>query len=234
MIGKFFVLLLALVAHSPAVMAYDPDHVIQLKQTGSCAGCDLRGIVYWPDFKPKMPPTISDINHSGIISDLQNANLQSANLSYADLTGLNLDSANLTNAVLINARLANVSLIAATLTAATLQGTILTNANLSAAILDNADLTRTNLVGANMTGASFAGAVFSHTDFRYADLSRAIKFDSLSLDSRQRKEYRKVNNSVLKPDDGCKTRMPSGLRTSYDCDHAIWNDESFQTLGRTQ
>jgi len=240
MIIRILSLLFAVILCVSTAIAYDPAHVKQLKKTGHCEGCDLRGLLYVADFVAKSPPSVSDKNNSRLISDLIDANLKGANLSDSDLSGLSLEGANLGGAIFINARLANTNLKSVNLNGANLTGAVLINADLSGAILDKANLSRTNLVGATLTGASLNQAVLDHTDFRYADLSDAKNFSTATLDARGAGEwvYDKAGNGqnyvAEPPSDGCKTLMPSGIRVSYDCDHATWNDAAFQTLGRTQ
>ena len=84
----------ALVAASGVVFATTPDDVAKLRETGSCAGCDLFGE-----------------NISGI--QAPNADLTNANLSEASFYGGNLSGANFTGATLDGANLRMVNLTGA-------------------------------------------------------------------------------------------------------------------------
>ena len=91
---------------SPA-RAANPDHLNQLRQTGTCIGCDLQG-----------------------------ANLQKADLRGANLSRANLSRANLREANLMAANLRGADLQRANLTDATVLVVDMTDANLKDATLD--------------------------------------------------------------------------------------------------
>lgn len=101
-----------------AAHAENPTHVVSLKQTMACIGCNLSG---------------AHLRVARIAgADLARADLSAADLISADLGRTNLTGANLTNANLIRA-----SLVGATLTGAQLQG-----ANLTRTHIEDTDLTR--------------------------------------------------------------------------------------------
>jgi uncharacterized protein YjbI with pentapeptide repeats len=214
MINKLSWLLCAVLFLSLAANAYDIKHVQQLQKTGHCEGCDLTGIRYVPGFKPKSPPTISDLSHANIVTDLATANLQGADLSGAELSGLSLENAVLTGAKLVNARLVNTNLKKANLQAVNLKGAILTDADLS-----NANLIDTLLIGTDFSGANLSGARFGVTDpslwdlprypkpanYSYANLSGVKNFPTAGWEYSDSGSYY------------CNTRMPSGIRVRYDC-----------------
>jgi len=89
LIGCLTAMLLAVLVSAAA--AANPDQLQQLRETKSCAGCDL-----------------TDAQLSG--AQLQGADLSGANLSNANLYGANLSGANLAGAVLngVDLKLANL------------------------------------------------------------------------------------------------------------------------------
>lgn len=86
------------VSMASAAVAANPDHVQQVKQTGSCPNCEL--------------------SHA----DLQNLELEKADLSRANLSHVNLSDANLRKANLKGANLTATNLTATNLRGAQLQG----------------------------------------------------------------------------------------------------------------
>jgi uncharacterized protein YjbI with pentapeptide repeats len=121
----------------PQVVAFNPEHLEQLRRTGSCLECDLSSA--------DLPDALLSN------TDLRGANLTGANLIRADLRGANLSSANLSGASLINANLAGANLTNSNLTV-----TALIKANLTAANLAGAGLSLAKLLDANLTGAGLA------------------------------------------------------------------------------
>ncbi|ERT07523.1 pentapeptide repeats family protein [Lyngbya aestuarii BL J] len=116
---------------SNSAQAQNPAHIQQLVETGTCQGCDLRGV---------------DLSKRHLIGvDLRNADLSGANLAYTNLEGADLKGANLTEA-----NLQGAFLNSAELNNANLFGANLTNANLIQAQLDG-----TNLIKADLNGSSF-------------------------------------------------------------------------------
>lgn len=85
------------VSMASAAVAANPDHVQQVKQTGSCPNCEL--------------------SHA----DLQNLELEKADLSRANLSHVNLSDANLRKANLKGANLTATNLTATNLRGAQLQ-----------------------------------------------------------------------------------------------------------------
>ena len=104
-IGTGRLLAIALVAGAAAVtlLAANPDHLQQLKETGSCAKCNLVD----GELGGLVAPEKADL--SGAIlsgASLYGSTLRHANLTGAILTGTNLRAADLTgavNAVLVDA-----------------------------------------------------------------------------------------------------------------------------------
>lgn len=86
------------VSMASAAAAANPDHVQQVKQTGSCPNCEL--------------------SHA----DLQNLELENADLSHANLSHVHLSGANLRKANLKGANLTATNLTATNLRGAQLQG----------------------------------------------------------------------------------------------------------------
>lgn len=220
MIDRIKLMVVALLVGANTASAYNVEHVQRLQKTGHCEGCDLTGLRYVPDFKPKSPPSISDISHANITSDLAKANLKKADLSGAELSGLNLEDAILTGATLVKARLVDSNLKNANLQGANLAGAMLTNADLSNANLIDALLSGTIFVGANLSKARF-GTVNESTweDFSWGFKTR----DSLTIFS-----FADLSGARYFPDDHwvepssryswhCNTRMPSGIRVRYEC-----------------
>jgi uncharacterized protein YjbI with pentapeptide repeats len=83
-----------LVLLAPA-RAENPDHVKQFRDTGKCAGCDLRDA--------KLDATVAEFGDLRN-ADLRNASLYRANLRAADLTGALFTGANLSGADLRNSK----------------------------------------------------------------------------------------------------------------------------------
>lgn len=106
------------VATGTAANAENPTHVVSLKQTMTCAGCDLAGA------------------HLRV-ARIAGANLAGADLSKADLISADLGRTDLTGANLSNADLIRASLVGATLTGTRLEGAILTRTH-----IEDTDLTR--------------------------------------------------------------------------------------------
>ncbi|MBE9128350.1 MULTISPECIES: serine/threonine-protein kinase [unclassified Coleofasciculus] len=97
------------------------NSVEQLRLTGECSKCDLRG------------------------ADLRGLNLRTVDLSHANLTGADLRGTDLRSSSLENADLTHANLIATDL-----RGAYLKNANLSAAKLSGANLESADLRGATI------------------------------------------------------------------------------------
>tara|TARA_B110000008_G_scaffold50797_1_gene49734 strand:- start:75 stop:1739 length:1665 start_codon:yes stop_codon:yes gene_type:complete len=128
------------------------DKIVFLKNSGSCAFCDL---------------TKGNLNGE----DLKNVDLRYAVLIEADLSNSILSGANLRNANLSGANLSGVDLSNQDLT-----GTILTNSNLSRTnldgiILNNKDLTGVNLSGVDLRNKRLIGVNLSKVDLRHKDLT---------------------------------------------------------------
>ena len=86
-----------------SALAFDPDDLQKLKDTGSCMSCDLGG------------------------ADLRDANLEGANLYGANLEGANLEGADLWAAFLEGAIMIGANLRGANLRGAIMNGAILCN-----------------------------------------------------------------------------------------------------------
>jgi uncharacterized protein YjbI with pentapeptide repeats len=105
------------VASVAAAHAENPTHVVSLKQTMTCTGCDLSGA------------------HLRV-ARIAGAKLAGADLSEADLISADLGQTDLTGADLTDANLIRASLVGATLTGARLNG-----ANLTRTHIEDTDLT---------------------------------------------------------------------------------------------
>jgi len=116
MIRIFLALVFAATA-SAAAHAENPTHLVSLKQTMTCAGCDLSGA------------------HLRV-ARIAGADLAGADLSEADLISADLGRTDLTGANLANANLIRASLVGATLTGARFEGAILTRTH-----IEDTDLT---------------------------------------------------------------------------------------------
>jgi uncharacterized protein YjbI with pentapeptide repeats len=115
---RIFLALAFAVAPFAAASAENPTHVVSLKQTKACAGCDLSGA------------------HLRV-ARIAGADLAGANLSDADLISADLGRTDLTGANLANANLIRASLVGANLTGARLEG-----ANLTRTHIEDTDLSR--------------------------------------------------------------------------------------------
>ena len=113
---RIFLALIFAVTASTAANAENPTHLVSLKQTMACAGCDLSGA------------------HLRV-ARIAGANLAGATLSEADLISADLGRTDLTGANLTNANLIRASLVGATLTGARLAG-----ANLIRTHIEDTDL----------------------------------------------------------------------------------------------
>ena len=116
---RLIALCLALVP-LPAAFAYSETDLATLKETGSCAGCDLSG------------------------ADLYEADLFRADLSLSDLSGADLTAADLTLANLRGVDLRRAILEEANLSGATLANALLDQNALAGAVFDS-ERTRTTL-----------------------------------------------------------------------------------------
>lgn len=112
-------LLAAIFAFTPvaAAQAEDPAHMVSLKQTNACAGCNLSG------------------------AHLRVARIPGADLAGADLSRADLISADLGRTDLTDANLTNANLIRASLVGANLTGTQMAGANLTRTHIEDTDLT---------------------------------------------------------------------------------------------
>lgn len=108
---RIFLALVFAVAPFAAANAENPAHLISLRQTMACAGCDLSG---------------ANLR----VARIAGANLAGADLSGADLISADLGRADLTGANLANANLIRASLVGATLTGARFDGAILTRTHI--------------------------------------------------------------------------------------------------------
>jgi len=124
---RIFLAFVFAVAPFAAANAETPAHVVSLKQTMACAGCNLSGAHL-------RVARIAGANLTG--ADLSAADLISADLSAADLISADLGRTDLTGAKLTNANLIRASLVGATLTGARFEGAILTRAH-----IEDTDLT---------------------------------------------------------------------------------------------
>lgn len=118
---RIFLALVFVLAPFAAANAENPTHLVSLKQTKTCAGCDLSGA------------------HLRV-ARIAGANLAGADLSEADLISADLGRTDLTGADLTNANLIRASLVGATLKGARFEGAILTRTH-----IEDTDLT--NVIG---------------------------------------------------------------------------------------
>uniref|UniRef100_B8HYL4 Pentapeptide repeat protein n=1 Tax=Cyanothece sp. (strain PCC 7425 / ATCC 29141) TaxID=395961 RepID=B8HYL4_CYAP4 len=106
-------------------LAFNPEHLQQLRQTKKCPGCDLSYA------------RLTRMNLAG--ADLKGANLNAADLRYANLRQTNLTGANLNLADLRWANLSGANASAATLLLTRLDNAVLDQVNLLRAILGGRD-----------------------------------------------------------------------------------------------
>ena len=161
-----------------SVLAFNPEHLRRLIQSGECQGCDLSNA------------DLSGQNLEG--NDLTGANLRGANLSganlrqatlqRADLTGANLTGARLQQAILWRSILRDVDLRNGYLQRARLIGNDLRGMNLQGINLEDASLEGVNLEGANLTGANLHRASFTSVNLRGANLTGADIRDTSATD----------------------------------------------------
>ncbi|NES69873.1 MAG: hypothetical protein F6K24_34000, partial [Okeania sp. SIO2D1] len=168
--------------------------VEQLRTTGECQGCNLRGAnlaaikiedAYLREadlFKANLRgielrearlqnANLKSAQMQG--ANLMKAKLQQANLSHARLEGANLMSSNLQNSKLERAFLGGATLMRAVLENANLRGANLSGANLMSSNLQAANLQMANLKDAKLTRANFKGANFKGANLDGAMMSRA-------------------------------------------------------------
>ena len=129
-------------------------NVAKLKQTGNCAGCDLRN------------------------ADLTKLDLTNANLAGANLAGANLTQSKLKNAYLLGANLEQASLVDADLETANLIFASLAEADLFEAKLKGANLQNANLSNADLTGAELKAKDLQVTSLKNANLNGVILVDA--------------------------------------------------------
>jgi hypothetical protein len=132
----FGLLSAALLLPHGGVFAADPNHVVQLRETKKCEGCDLSEANLTIAFLYKAH--LTGANLSGAI--LSDARLWSADLTGANLSGAHLTGASLLNANLSGARLWKADLIGANLTGANLSEAYLPRAKLSHAVFEPAKI----------------------------------------------------------------------------------------------
>lgn len=120
---------IALVVTPGAAFGAEPQHVAQLKETGECPGCDLRGA------------ELSGLNLDGAV-------LSGADLRNAELSGTTLRGASLNGADLRGVPLHDVNIVGADLRGADLR-------HLDADI----DLEFVTLIGVRMEGVRFKNGV---------------------------------------------------------------------------
>lgn len=94
-ISRFACTIAVCVAFLAPASAENPDHVKQFRETGKCAGCDLR--------EAKLDATVAEFGDLRN-ADLRNASLYLANLRASDLTGALFTGANLSGADLRNTK----------------------------------------------------------------------------------------------------------------------------------
>lgn len=152
-----------------SVLAFNPEHLRRLIQSGECPNCDLSNA----DLSGQ---NLEGNNFNG--ANLRGANLSGANLNQADLTGADLTGANLTGAklrqvTLWRSILRDVDLRNADLQRANLVGNDLQGMNLQGINLQGANLEGVNLQGANLMGANLQGASLSSVNLQGANLTGA-------------------------------------------------------------
>ena len=88
------ILFIVLVLNGVAVFAYNPDHLVKIKNQEFCISCDLSN------------SDLRNIDLSGKVirgSNMSGAKLNGANFTGADLNGVNFNGADLSNAILLDA-----------------------------------------------------------------------------------------------------------------------------------
>ena len=118
----------ALLSVSPANAA-DLAHVQQLKKTGSCENCDLRGA------------KLNGLSLKG--ANLKGAKLKGAQLGNSDMRGANLTGADLTGANLRGTDLKGANLKGASVAGAATKSTIYCNTTLAGGPISNRDCAKT-------------------------------------------------------------------------------------------
>lgn len=116
---RIFLALIFVLAPFTTATAENPTHVVSLKQTMTCAGCDLSGAHL-------RVARIAGADLAG--ADLSDADLISADLGRTDLTGVKLTNANLIRASLVGANLTGARFEGANLTRTHIEDTDLTSA----------------------------------------------------------------------------------------------------------
>jgi uncharacterized protein YjbI with pentapeptide repeats len=157
--GGYASLFLAAALCSVPVMAANPAHVQQLKDTRSCPGCDLSGA--------DLTLLFADQDYS--LDD------PTVNLGGADLAGTVLKGSFFYQASFKNARMHGADLRGSNLTAAHMDG-----ADLTATKLGIWDMHRTNLSGTDFTDANLTRA--SGADLENANTCRTTLPDG-SIDA---------------------------------------------------
>ncbi|NEO58270.1 MAG: protein kinase [Okeania sp. SIO3B5] len=155
--------------------------VEQLRTTGGCQGCNLRGanlVAIKIEDAYLREADLSNANLRGI--ELREARLQNANLKGAQLQGANLMKAKLQQANLSRAHLEGANLRSSNLENAKLEGAFLSGATLKAAVLENANLRKASLSGANLTSSNLPGANLQMANLKDAQLNGA-KFQGANL-----------------------------------------------------
>ena len=148
--------------NSPTIYAQTSEAESQLRSSGQCPGCNLRGTNL-------SGLDLSNADLSG--ADLSNANLSGADLSNANLRDANLNNIDLSGTNLINADLNGAAAYLAKFVFADLKNADLKNANLTSADFENADLTNAKLAAAKLTYANGVSANMEATDLSGTDLS---------------------------------------------------------------
>ncbi|MGK5093969.1 pentapeptide repeat-containing protein [Deltaproteobacteria bacterium TL4] len=179
-----FILLLLFQPH--ASVAFNPMHLEQLRQTGSCEACDLSGFEFRRAELQGVQLRRTDLRKARFThANLEGADFEGADLSGTELKGANLKRANLAHTNLNGVNLSGANLEEARLNAASLKKTLLHAANLRWAQLENADMQGAELEAADIQNANFQGSNLSKSKWRglstyHANLSH-VNFSEATL-----------------------------------------------------
>lgn len=141
--------LVGVLGGAQGAVAAEESAILQLIETGECAGCDLHD------------------------ADLRRLNLAGVNLTGADLEGANFYYANLDGA-----QLQGANLIDANLGYASVRGAVLDSADLRYAVLDTTNFSGTSMVDTDLREAYIRDADFTNAVLDRADMRDTLFYDA--------------------------------------------------------